>query len=189
MFWVMMSERSDEYELSIDGTPPLIEQNDWRFDTGRSQPMSLPVIDVPFDIEPDERMVDNIPAYGCRGLLINERVKAVFDTLKLDNIEYFPARLVNQSTNQVLSPYWIANIVGRFSCVDHEKSDLDYYNDGSIQFIDKLVLKPIPGGNYARIFRLAEFLPVMIVSDILKNALTEQNITGFTFYRPEDFSL
>lgn len=189
MFWVMMSERSNEYELSIDGTPPLIEQNDWRFDIGRPQPAPLPTIDVPFEIQPDERMVDNIPAYGCRGLLINERVKAVFDSLKLKNIQYFNARLVNQDTHQILSPYWIANITETFGCVDHQQSDLDYYNDGSIQFIDKLVLTHIPGGNHARIFRLAEFLPVMIVSDIVKNALTGNGITGFTFYRPEDFSL
>jgi hypothetical protein len=73
--------------------------------------------------------------------------------------------------------------------VDHSQSDLDYYDDGKIRFIDKLALTPMPGSKHARIFRLAEFLPVMIVSDVLKNALTEQKITGFTFYKPEDFSL
>jgi hypothetical protein len=189
MYWVMMSERSNEYELSIDGTPPLIEQHDWRFDCGVKQPAPLPVIDVPFEIQPDERMVDNIPAYGCRGLLINDRVKAVFDGLKIDNIQYYSARLVNQDTGQILSPYWIANILGKIACVDHSQSDLDYYDDGKIRFIDKLALTPMPGSKHARIFRLAEFLPVMIVSDMLKNALTEHKITGFTFYKPEDFSL
>ena len=174
MYWLMLSERSNEYELSIDSTPLLIEQNDWRFDTGDIFPTPIPVIDVPFVIQPDELMVDNIPAYGCRGLLINSEVKAVFDGLNLDNIQYFDARLINQDTQEILQPYWIANIIGKVACVDHDQSELEYYNDGQIRFIDKLVLIPTKSTKYGHIFRLAEFLPVIIISETLKNFVEDK---------------
>lgn len=189
MYWVMMSERSSEHELSLDGTPPLIERHDWRFDLGLEQPASLPVIDVPVSIRPDEHLTDNIPAYGCRGLLINGRVRAVFEGLRLGNVQYYHARLVDRETGQVLAPFWIANIVGRSACVDHDLSDMDYYPDGDIRFIDRLALTPMADEEGPRIFRMAEFLPAMIANDAVKDAIVEQRITGFSFYRPEDFSL
>jgi len=189
MYWITLSERSDEYELSIDGTPPLIEQNGWRFDCGDRVLTPVPPIDVPFAMQPDERMIDNVPAHGCRGLLINARVKAVFNELKLDNIQYFEARLVDEATHEVLRPYWIANVVGKAACVDHGRSELEYGDDGQIRFIDKLALVAMEGLPHGHIFRLAEFLPLLLVSEPLKNALIERGITGFTHYRPEDFSL
>ncbi|UWX04657.1 hypothetical protein H1235_08400 [Pseudoxanthomonas sp. NC8] len=88
-----------------------------------------------------------------------------------------------------MEPFWIANIVGAFACVDHAQSGIEYFDDGAIRFIDKLGLTPMSGGSYPPIFRLAEFLPVIIVSDVVKEALAAHQITGFTFYRPEDFSL
>lgn len=189
MYWIMLSERSDEYEFSIDETPPAIEENDWQFDVGELHPEPLPVIDIPFSINPDEIMTDNIIAYGVRGLLFNSKVKAVFDRLGIDIIQYFQARLVNRETKEIFEPYWIGNIVGKHSCVDHDNSELEYFADGDIEFIDKLALIPMQEGEYGDIFRLAEFLPLIVVSDRLKVSLQEAGIKGFTFYKPEDFSL
>jgi hypothetical protein len=189
MYWIMLSERSDEYELSIDATPEIIEQQNLRFDCGDLLAKLPSLIDVPFDMQPDETMVDNIPAYGCRGLLINKKVKSVFEGLNIDNIQYVKARLINLRTNEILEPYWIANIVGKIACVDQEKSELEYYEDGQIKFIDKLVFKPMKDLQYGHIFRYAEFLPVIVVSDELKNALQGHDVSGFAFYRPEEFSL
>jgi len=39
------------------------------------------------------------------------------------------------------------------------------------------------------IFRLSEFLPILIISDSLKTALIQNNVTGFKIYKPELFSL
>ena len=134
-------------------------------------------------------MVDNIPAYGCSGLLINKKVKSVFDGLPVDNIQYFDARLIDQATQKVLVPYWIANIIGKVACVDRAGSSLVCFDDGQIQFIDKLVLLPMTDGQHGHIFRLAEFLPAIVISDALKEALTDSGVTGFTYYKPEEFSL
>jgi len=189
MYWIMLSERSDEHELSIDATPEVIERQGWRFDRGDLLAKLPPPVDVPFDIEPDERIVDNIPAYGCRGLLINGRVRAVFDEMNVGNVQYVDARLVNRRSRDVLTPYWIANIVGKIACVDKEKSELEYYDDGQIKFIDKLALKPMQHLQYGHMFRCAEFLPVIMVSEELKAALQARRISGFRYYLPEEFSL
>lgn len=183
----MLSERSDEYELSIDGTPPILEENEWRFDIGEAQSRQIPVIDVPFEFHPEEIMVDNIPAYGCRGLLINRKVKDVFDNMSVKNIHYYPARLINRK--EIPGPFWIANIIGKHACIDYDASDIEYFDDGGIEFIDKLVLKSMNEEPYGHIFRLAEFLPVILVSHALKDALEQSAVTGFTFYKPEEFSL
>lgn len=187
MYWIMLSERSDEYELSIDSTPPILEENEWQFDVGELESRQIPVIDIPVEIHPEEIMVDNIPAYGCRGLLINRKVKDVFDNMSLKNIHYYPARLINR--DEISGPFWIANIIGKHASIDHDASDLDYFDDGGIEFIDKLVLKSMKEEAYGHIFRLAEFLPVILVSDALKVALELSAVTGFTFYKPEEFSL
>ena len=122
MYWVMLSERSHERELSVDGTPPLVEQHDWQFDSGVAQPGPLPVIDVPVKLDARTRMVDNVPAYGCRGLLVNARVKGVFDGLGLDNLEYHAARLVDARSGPLPSPYWIANVIGTRACVQRSSA-------------------------------------------------------------------
>jgi hypothetical protein len=189
MRWIMMSERSDELELSIDGTPPVIERHGWRFDEGRAVTITPPVIDVPFQLERDETIPDNIPAYGTRGLLINDRVKAVLDGLAIDNVQYFAARLIDQRSRTVWAPYWIANVVGRVACIDHDRSDLETYEDGAVKFIDSLSLIALPDHAYGHIFRLAEFPPAMVISDTLKRALEAAGITGLRTYRPEQFSL
>ena len=189
MYWIMLSERSDEYEVSIDDVPPMIEENDWRFDEGQWVSIDLPVIPIPFQMNTDEILTDNIVAYGVRGLLVNEKIKAVFDRLAPEQIQFFRAKLMNEGSQRVLAPYWIANVVKRFECVDQEQSELQYYRDGSIEFIDKLKLKTLSEKECGDIFRMDEFLPVMVVSSRLKAGLEEAGISGFTFYKPEDFSL
>jgi hypothetical protein len=188
MYWIMLSERSHEYQYSHDDTPPQIEQNNWAFDNGQWVSASIPVIHVPITPHPDEVLTDNIPAYGCAGLLINARVKAVFDALGIQSIQYFQAAVT--TNNQPLpEQYWIANIVGSLRCIDWAQSDLLLDEQGEIEFINSLSLRFNPDHDYGAIFRLAEFLPAIAVSDPLKQALEAAKITGFMFYKPEEFSL
>ena len=144
---------------------------------------------MPFVIQPDEILTDNIPAYGTKGLLINENVKSVLESLEVSNVQYFRTRLTNQSTGEVLEPFWIANIIGRIDCIDYDRSDIEYDDHQEIKFINSLVLKSLPRSSQEHILRLTGFLPAMVITDTLKNALEKAKITGFTYYLPEDFSL
>ena len=189
MYWVLMSERSDEYELSIDVLPPDVDRLDLHFDYGNVITADIDTIDVPYEIHPKEHITDNIIAPTRLGLLINNKVKAIFDSLGIKNIQYFNAQLLEKNNQSINQDYCIANVVGKYACVDKEASELDLFDDGDIQFIDKLVLNLNSEDDYEHIFRLAEFPPILIISDILKTALIKNNITGFKIYKPESFSL
>lgn len=189
MFWVLMIERSDEYELSIDALPSDVERLDLYFDLGNAITANIGTINVPYELHPQEYITDNIIAPTRLGLLINNKVKAVFDALDIKNIQYFNTQLLgknNQSKNQ---EYYIANVVGKHACVDKGASKLVFFDDGDIEFINKLVLTMNSQNDYEHIFRLAEFPSILIISDILKTALLKNHITGFKIYKPESFSL
>jgi len=188
MLWIWANERSDEYELRIDGVPPMIEQHDWNFDLGVYVTDSIPVIDIPYQIEPDERMTDNLIAPGCRGLLVHKKIRSIFDKAGVDNIQYFNTRLINTVSGDIREDYLIANIVGKIDGINYDKSELVYDDKGRIQYIDSLNLKQ-QVDNVGDIFRLSAFLPVVVVSDALKRVMDDADISGIKFYLPEDFSL
>lgn len=183
----MLSERDNEYQYSHDDTPPQIEQYGWEFDNGQLVTDPIPVIAVPITPHPEEVLTDNIPAYGCSGLLINERVKGVFDSIGIQNIQYFPAELIINGQPNVAHDYWIANIIGSIDCIDKSASSLSFDPDGDIEFIESLALKD--PHKYGHIFRLSEYLPVIVISDALKTRLETAGISGFMIYKPDEFSL
>lgn len=189
MYWILASERTDEYQLRIEGVPPQINQNNWNFNYGNMQTNPIPIIDIPYTMQSDEIKTDNLVAPGCRGMLINGTVKKIFDSLKIDNVQYFDARLIDIQTGNIDNSYCIANIIGKVACVDMAHSLLQLDDDGRIEFIDKLVLNVQSNNKYGHIFRLAEFLPIVIISNQLCAELKSKKITGFKFYTPEDFSL
>lgn len=187
MYWIMLSERDNEYQYSHDETPPQIEQYGWEFDNGQLVTNPIPLIQVSITPHSEEVLTDNIPAYGCAGLLVNQRVKAVFDGLGLQNMQYFPVKLIINGQAADHLTYWIANIIGSVGCIDKDASNLTLDPEGDIEFIESLTLKT--DNNYGHIFRLAEYLPVMAISSALKEALEGAKITGLMFYKPEEFSL
>lgn len=189
MYWIWANERSDEYELRIDGVPPIIEENDWSFDLGQYVVDSVSLIDVPFTIQPDEHMTDNLIAPGCRGLLINRKIREILNDVGVDNIQYFKTRLVNSSSGEIGEDYMIANIVGKVDCLDYERSELELDQNGNIKFIDSLSIKDEGVIDYGNIFRLSAFHPVIVVSTMIKEEMEKNKITGIKFYRPEDYSL
>ena len=187
-YLIMTSERSDAYEMTIDELPAAVEALQIAFDEGEAIRASVPVIDVAYSREADERKTDNIVGPPQMGLIVNTRVRAVFDSLEIRNIQYFPVRLV-ESAGEVDDSYSIANVVGCFDVIDRDASSLNLRADGSIRFIDSLSLRLEPGREYGHIFRLAGFPSLMAVSKDLDAALAAHEITGLQRYTPEAFSL
>lgn len=105
------------------------------------------VIDVPYSQHVEERKTDNIVAPTRLGRLINDRVKNIFDALNIDNIQYCKARLIEQQSGAVDDGYLLANVVGKYACVDKDESELEYLSDGEIEFIDSLALDLDPAVN------------------------------------------
>lgn len=184
-----MSERSDESELSLDALPPIFDSLDVSFDYGNLVSSPIPLIDIHFSNIEDFTITDNLVAPSRIGLLINAKVKNIFDALNIDNVQYFKSRLIDDNKNTINNDYCLANIIGKVSCVDRSQSELELFPDGDIRFIDKLVLSLNDNTDYGHIFRLAEYSTLLVISDELKAALDINNVTGFNIYKPEEFSL
>ncbi len=189
MYWILMSERSDENELSLNGLPKIFDKLDLNFDRGELIKKSPPIIEMPYLNKSNNLMTDNLVAAPRMGLLINEKLKSIFESLDIGNIQYFRSKLIESNTGEVDESYCVANVVGLVSCVDQDKSDLDYYDDGDIEFIDRLVLNLNTEREYGHIFRIAEYSPLLVVSSQLKLAIESAKITGIKIYKPEEFSL
>lgn len=189
MYWILASERSDEYELTIDGLPQIVKELEISFDNGIQINQHVPVIDILYSTYGSEIKTDNILQAPRLGLLINKKLKTIFDSLSIDNIQYYPTRLINQTNSEIDEEYVISNIIGIISCVDKVKSELELYDDGEIKFIDKLVLNLDENKDYGHIFRLCEFSPIIVISTTLKLMIEAANIKGVKIYAPEDFDL
>lgn len=184
-YWIMFTERNSEDEVFIDETPKIIEDNDWDFSIGEYVSDKIPIIKCgDFD---EGIMKDNIVAHGLNGLLFNYKVKDVLDELDVNNMQYFDVELVDNSDVITLG-YMIGNIVGHYDCIDYEKSSLILNSSGRIRGIDSLSFKEIDD-EIPSIFRISTFLPLIVVSDKVKNNLEMNKVTGVVFYNPEDFYL
>lgn len=189
MYWILMSERSDENELSLDALPSIFDSLGISLDCGNVVNSPIPLIDIHFSNIEEFAITDNLLAHPRMGLLINSKVKNIFDSLNIDNIQYFKSRLIDDNKNTINDDYCLANIIGKVSCVDRSQSELKLFPDGDIRFIDKLVLNLNDDTDYGHIFRLAEYSTLLLISDELKAVLDKNDVTGFQIYKPEDFSL
>jgi len=190
MYWIWANEPDSEDEAMIYGVPPVIEREDLNFDDGIRIERDVPFIEIIQDEDSQGILTDNLIAPGTRGLLFSSRLRNTLATAGVDNIDYYPCRISNPMDGSHTDDYMIANIIGQISCIDREASDLEMHSKfpDVIEFINLLVLddKKIRD---SLIFRLKEFTQVIVVHDKIKNACTEQSISGITFYTPQNYSL
>lgn len=129
---------------------------------------------------------DILPDFICDGHndvpLISERMKAVFDSLKIRFIFYQRIRIVRRSDG-LSENYWLA-VPPRIDCLDKDKSKIKEI----INKVDKMVIDQDKVGN-CEIFKISGVKNnEIIISSKLKNALEKQKITK-GFYMVEDDKL
>jgi hypothetical protein len=188
MYWIWATEAKDETQARIYGQPTVVERLDFSFDDGIRQTQPIPHIEIRVSAEDEGTLTDNLIAMGTTGLVFSTRLRDLLAQNGVDNIEYFPTTVILESTGQSIADYMIANIVGRIECVSPDSElELDEV-DGSIEFIDRLVLETdkIPS---CLMFRLAEYPPIVVAHDRVVKAAESAGITGVNFYRPEDYIL
>ncbi|WP_299460869.1 DUF1629 domain-containing protein [uncultured Microscilla sp.] len=126
-------------------------------------------------------------------LVISERFKTLFENFQDDIqfIEFIPLRLENLKSNEKSEKYYLLNILNNIECFDWEKSSYTRYpkdifpdQQHLIRKVDKLVIdhKPIKERN---IFRVAEKPIPIYISQKLKDAIEEADLTGVEFHEVE----
>jgi hypothetical protein len=107
----------------------------------------------------------------------------------VDNLELFPAILIDPSSGVEYRNYKAFNIVGKVSAADMERSTR--MGVGSSQMIavdfDSLVIDEAKAGGL-RLFRLAENLGAIVVDEAVKDEIERRGIPGMFFYPSGEWS-
>lgn len=193
MFWIWMTEPKSEADARIYSKPEVVSKYDLDFDSGCKQPIKeIPTIEIHISEDQSQNLLtDNLIAPGITGIVINRKIRSILQENNVSNIEYYNSILIDEIMGKKETDYKVGNIIGLIKCVDFEKSELVIDDhDGSIQFIDKLVLKyDLLKDIKLPIFRLGEFSQIILVHNAIKNELESANVSGINFYKPEEFVL
>ncbi len=109
--------------------------------------------------------------------IASDKACALFQELGLDNLEYYG--LTISLKKKEIKNYKIINVVGKIDCIDTEKSKIEYYDNGNVEYVEKLVLDTtkIPKG--MKIFLLGKHNSAEIfVHESVQEAI-ENNLQGF----------
>ncbi len=117
--------------------------------------------------------------------LFSRRFMNALDTLNIDNIEYLPAIVTNQATNENLD-YSVANVIGRIHALDKEKSEIQLDSHGNIMGVRKMVFDDQKIQDQ-KIFMLGEIPSLIIVHESVKDIVESEKLTGFRFIAGEDY--
>ena len=95
---------------------------------------------------------------GCP--VVSERLKTALLAQGVDNIDYYPATIIEHKDQSPAGGYYAANILGLVDCIDTDKSEFEgIVIDGEvkgIQMFDKLILKN-QSINFGKIYRVRFF--------------------------------
>ena len=123
---------------------------------------------------------------GCP--VISARLKNFFDDAGIDNIQYFPVTILENSDSIPKSDYFAMNVLGLVSCIDLNESEFKgRIVEGEvkgIRRISKLVLtEDLP--EHLNIFRVRLFRRLIVISEKLVQSFTKEGFTGIKLVAPD----
>ena len=125
--------------------------------------------------------------------LVSSRLRALLEELGLGaEIQFLPVRVVGEKSGREVGVYYVANFLRRIRCLDLERSIYDVYGPdwirpeqrGQIAGVWKAVLRREAVGE-ARVFRVEEFDPIVVIREEVKVAMEGAGITGCWFQELE----
>src|SRR5690606_35137608 len=139
--WILSNELADEgRDADLRGAFATDSGRDVSFDDGVSVAGAVAHARYTLTTPPDGRLCDHLSVGEIPSLVLSGRLCALLGALGITNLEYVPLSLVDPFSGQTHERYRIANVIGVVDCVDRDASDLEFYADGDIEFIDRLVL-------------------------------------------------
>ena len=125
--------------------------------------------------------------------LVSPRLKALLEGLGLGaEIQFLPVQVVGEKSGREVGVYYVVNFLRRIPCLDRERSIYDVYGPdwvrpeqwGQIAGVWKAVLRREAVGE-ARVFRVEEFDPIVVIREEVKVAMEGAGITGCWFQELE----
>lgn len=147
-------------------------------------PLEKPLPEITFQVDTLDglREMDSLWA-GLPYLVFSPKLRAALDMAGVTNIEYYPARIKNRLTGEVISDYKIANIVGLVYCMDWEKATYtrDPDRPDRAEEITHLVIDATKIPDHLPLFRLGEQRTTIICNQRVQDTLIAEGITGVRF--------
>jgi len=127
--------------------------------------------------------------------LASERLQKLLKETSNNQIEFIPVSFEYNGVGY--DDYKIVNVLSKIECVDYEESEITFESydendepEGDIHAIEGLVFDQSLIPPHLNIFLLDRTKSsIIIVSEELKNNITQEGMSGFVFYKPEDFQL
>lgn len=125
--------------------------------------------------------------------VISPRIVEVFNSLSINNVQYFPARIKNHKTGEIIDKYNILNVMGSVDCLDLEHAEFarsrrsgNLTRLAKYKIIEENVLSA-SRDEPPLIFRPKEFKWHLLVGERFKEACESEGITGCEFTSTEEF--
>ncbi len=188
MYYVMRFDRGFPRPAMITQAPTIPGFDNPVFDKGVRIKQPIPVFDLVIDKKGQGTLTDYLWT-NLRGLTLSARFKATLESAGVDNVDYYPVRVVNEVTKEVREGYYEANIVGVIDCLDRDASEIERspLNPRMIRGISKMVLNPkqISG---ELLFRLEDIKGIVLAHKKVKTAVEKAKLTGVVFLAPDAYS-
>lgn len=156
--------------------------------THRGAPLQKPLPEITFLVNTLEGLYQQDSLWaGLPYMVFSPKLREALIGAGVTNIEYYPVKIKNRETGEIISDYKIANIVGLIACMDKEHSV--YVPDPKIpdrmKNITRLVLdiSKIQEGHL--LFRLAERRTIVLCHQSVRDMLLSKGITGVRFIEVE----
>lgn len=127
--------------------------------------------------------------YEVPSLLMNDNLLKALKSAGVDNLQIFPAIIQDKAKKKEYKNYSVVNIVGVVSCVDPAKSKKGRVTDSDMidAFFESLVIDEAKTKG-ALMFRLAESVGAIIVSEQVKEKIEAAGIPYMVFYGPGEWA-
>ena len=121
-------------------------------------------------------------------IMRNDLIEAL-QAAGVDNLQFFDAIVEEPKTGTKRTDYKAFNIVGTVAAADMGKSVLMGTSDSKMIDVDfeSLMIDETKASPFL-LFRLAESVSAIIVSEVVKNEVERRNIPGMDFFDPADWS-
>lgn len=183
MYWVIFPAMYRDG--AVLSAVPDVGPQDFEYDLGKPLLKGYPKREdaiMCFDTNyPDRiKLYDILPALDSV-LVVNSKVKDVFEASGCKDVEYLPITIWDHQNAVASSNYFIVNPLGGVDFIDMDKSaySMSSLDEGQIYSIDNLVIneKEIPAD--AKLFRAKTKMDQIFISDEIRKSLEVAGIKGY----------
>ena len=171
---------------SLDGVPDNIDVEEWI--QGKAVPHPGENIVLDLSLESGEYRGDIMDGFlTC----YSDELKEALENQGVNNVEYYPIRLRDQETNKTEGGYWLVNIIGRYDCIDMDKSEIGRHesdiDETDFEILSLVIDKEKTNG--AKIFRLHSDPTLVIINQELKDYFDKTDmLVGVNLIQTEMYS-